>query len=398
MTAATTSKAPLGTAETTRVWWPLAASWMLMGLELPALSAVVARLDDPTVHLAAFGGLVFPLALIIESPIIMMLAASTALSRDWPAYRRLKGFMWRIAAALTALHVLLAFTPLYDLVAIHVIGAPEPILEPGRLGLQLLTPWTWAIADRRFNQGVLIRCGRSSAVGIGTAIRLVATCSALLAGLLLGTLPGIAVATAALSVGVLTEAVYVRIVARPIMAERLPREPSTRHPLSFGGFLLFYVPLALTPLLQLLAQPIGSAAISRMPDPLLALAAWPALHGIIFLTRSFGIALNEVVVSLWDRPGAPVVLWRFAVGLGAVMIATLLLLVATPLARVWFGTICGLAEPLTDLATAALWLGLLLPGLSSIQSYFQGLLVHEQRTRAIPESVALFLIVIGGLL
>ena len=51
-----------------RAWLPLAASWLLMGLELPAVSAVMARLPDPERSLAAYGGVVFPLALLIESP------------------------------------------------------------------------------------------------------------------------------------------------------------------------------------------------------------------------------------------------------------------------------------------------------------------------------------------
>ena len=63
-----------------QIWWPLAASWLLMAVELPALSAVVARLANPEINLAAYGGIVFPVSLIIESPIIMLLSASTALS------------------------------------------------------------------------------------------------------------------------------------------------------------------------------------------------------------------------------------------------------------------------------------------------------------------------------
>ena len=63
-------------------WWPLAASWLLMGVELPALSAVMARLPNPEINLAAYGGIVFPLALIIESPVIMLMTASTALARS----------------------------------------------------------------------------------------------------------------------------------------------------------------------------------------------------------------------------------------------------------------------------------------------------------------------------
>ena len=43
-----------------------------MSIELPLVSAVMARLSDPTIHLAAYGGVVFPIALVIEAPIIML--------------------------------------------------------------------------------------------------------------------------------------------------------------------------------------------------------------------------------------------------------------------------------------------------------------------------------------
>src|SRR5574341_30925 len=143
-----------------QTWWPLAASWVMMSMEGPALSAVIARLANPEINLAAYGGVVFPLALIIEAPIIMLLAASVALSKDWESYARVRRYMMTAGAALTALHVLLAFTPLYYFVVRGLIGAPEEILEPAHLGLKIMLPWTWSIAYRRFNQGALIRFGR----------------------------------------------------------------------------------------------------------------------------------------------------------------------------------------------------------------------------------------------
>lgn len=75
-----------------KTWWPLAASWLLMGLEGPAISAVIARLANPEINLAAYGGVVFPLTLFIEAPIIMLLAASTALDsiRDRVVYGCIK--------------------------------------------------------------------------------------------------------------------------------------------------------------------------------------------------------------------------------------------------------------------------------------------------------------------
>ena len=117
-----------------QTWWPLAASWVLMGAELPALSAVMARLAEPEINLAAYGGVVFPLALLILSPVIMLLAASTALSKDWPSYLLLRRFTMRTGALLTVLHILIAFTPLYYVVVggmvLRAVGrlAPTPFL------------------------------------------------------------------------------------------------------------------------------------------------------------------------------------------------------------------------------------------------------------------------------
>src|SRR5512139_206813 len=113
---------PLPLRVIARTWWPLAASWMLMGAELPMLSAVVARLPYPEVNLAAYGGVVFPLALVIESPIIMLLAASTALCKDYASYLTVRRFMMIAGAGLTALHVVVAFTPLYYVVVRGILG------------------------------------------------------------------------------------------------------------------------------------------------------------------------------------------------------------------------------------------------------------------------------------
>jgi Cu/Ag efflux pump CusA len=111
-------------------WWPLALSWFLIALELPALSAIIARLADPKINLAAYGGIVLPLALMIEAPIIMLLAASTALSKDCDSYRKIRKFMHTTAGVLTACHVIIVSTPLYFFITRQTIGSPEEIIIP----------------------------------------------------------------------------------------------------------------------------------------------------------------------------------------------------------------------------------------------------------------------------
>lgn len=379
-------------------WWPLATSWMLMGLELPLISAFIARLPHPQIGLAAYGSVVLPVALVIESPIIMLLAASTATSRNWDAYRVGRRLMWRWSLTLTALHALVAFTPLYDAVVVTLMGIPPEVREPARLGLQIMTPWTAAIAYRRFQQGVLIRFDRSRWVGLGTAVRLLGNLVVLTVGMAYGHLPGIVVGTLAVTTGVVAEAVFAGIVVHPVLAGSVRAAPPESHPLTDAAFLRFYLPLAFTPLLMFLAMPLASSAMSRMPRALDSLAVSPVVHGLTLTMRSLGFAFNEVVVAMLDRAGAPAALRRFIARLAAITCGVLLLIAATPLGGLWFRRVSALPPDLAALAAAAMWISFVLPALTAFQSWYQGVLVHSRKTRGVTESMAASLLAIVAVL
>lgn len=368
-----------------------------MALELPALSAVVARLPDPKVELAAYGGVILAIALVIESPIIMLLSASTALSRDRASYRELRQFTHRTAAVLTVLHVLIAATPLYDVVVGGWIGAPAPVVEAARPGLLIMTPWTWAIAYRRFNQGILIRFGHNRAVTVGTAIRLATNLFVLGFGWLGHTrgfldLGGATLASTAVASGVVAEAIYSGIRVRPVVDANLLADDPEHLPLRGRAFLAFYVPLALTTMIALFAQPLASAGVARMPDELASMAALPVVIGLTFLLQSQGLALAEVVVAGLERPGSERALLQFSgivsAGTGLIMFA----FAATPLATLWFGDISGLEPSLVELAQGALWFAIPIPILRAMQSFYSSVLVHARETRPVSEAVVVFLI------
>ena len=385
------SKVSIKTIYTT--WWPLAVSWFLMALELPALSAIVARLAEPKINLAAYGGIVFPLALIIEAPILMLLTASTALSKDWKSYKKIRRFMHTTSALLTGLHILIVSTPLYSFIVEYWIGAPQEIIAPARIGLAIMLPWTWAVAYRRFNQGVLIRLGHSVIVGKGTFVRLSADIIVLTIGYLIGTIPGIVVATSAVAAGVLSEAIFVGIKVQPVIKNQLQPLPEIHPELSRKVFLSYYIPLALTSLITLLSQPLISSALSRMPLALDSLAVWPVLSGMLFMFRSVGIAYNEVVVTLLDKPNSYFNLRKYALFLVSLTTGFLLLVTISPLSTIWFKYISALPPSLINLANTALWFSLIIPGATALQSWYQGILLHSGKTRAIPEAVAIFLCV-----
>ena len=373
---------PLPLSQVLRAWWPLAASWLFMSLEQPIVGAVIARLAEPTIQLAALG-VVFPLSLLIEAPIIMLLAASTALSKHRQAYALIHRFMMRAGALLTLLHALLAFTPLYDLVVVRLLNPPAEVLEPARWGLMMMLPFTWSIAYRRFHQGLLIRHGRSLTVSVGTLVRLCAILLSIGVARLLG-LPGIVVGTAGIVTGVLAEAAFIGWRARPVVRAQLPAEANS---LTWAAFYRFYAPLALTSLLLLAVQPLGSAALARMPQALDSLAAWPILSAFLFLLRSLGIAYNEVVVALLDERGSLRSLRRFSHLLGLAVTGVLLLVALSPLSRLFFGTVMGLKPDLAALAGGGLLLAAAWPALTVYQTLYQGVIVYDGQTRYVTQSV-----------
>ena len=385
---------PLSLSKIFKVWIPLAASWLLMGMELPILSAVVARLVEPEINLAAYGGIVFPIALIIEAPVIMLLAASTALSKDWASYKKLYTYMMLAGGLLTAVHLLVALSPLYYFVAESLLDAPPEIIEPARIGLMIMTPWTWTIAYRRLHQGIMIRFGHTNIVGIGTGVRLGLDILVLGVGYFLK-LPGIVVATSAVAAGVTAEAVYIGFRVQPVLRTDLKPAPAVQPALTYRAFFAFYIPLVMTSLLTLLIQPMGSAALSRMPRALESLAAWPVISGLVFMLRSMGVAFNEVVVALLDKPYSTKSLRRFTMLLSLGTTGILLIVAATPLSRLWLENFSGLSPELASLARNGIWFGFLLPGLNSVQSWYQGILLNSGKTRGISEAVAIFIVSAG---
>ena len=363
-----------------------------MGIELPMISSVVARLPDQTIQLAAFGGVVFPLALLVEAPVIMMLAASTALSTNAEAYQVLKRFMMRTALVMTLLHVAFAFTPLYDLVLVPLLDMPEEVIEPARMGFMLMLPWTWAIADRRFHQGVLIRFGQRSAVAVGTGVRLITTIFVLFVGWMIQ-IEGALLAGAALSVSTISEAIYARIRVRPVLHGALLENPINSRVVRGRALWKFYIPLAMTPFLQLAMQPIGAAGIDRMPNAVTSLAIWAPLSGLVFFCRSPGVGYNEVVIGYCTRPESRRALRRFAWMMGGAFSGLLALLSLPWIAQIWFGEIIGLKPKLVELGLTNIWIALPIPLMTFLQSYYQGVIVNAHRTRFITESVAIYALV-----
>ncbi len=372
-------------------WLPLFASWLLMTGEGPMLSAIVNRMPDEVVMLAALG-IVFALAVTIESPIVNLLATSTALVRDRPSFEVTRRFTLQAMAILTVVGALIGFGPLFSPVVEHLLGTPPEIARWVRPGMQIMVLWTPAIAWRRFLQGILIRFGRPRTIAAGTVLRLLATLGTGAALASFTDLPGIHVFSWALMAGVIGESVYATFVARPVLAAL---SSETSRPLSYDRLLRFHLPLAGTAILTLAGQPLVTFTLARLAEPTLNLAAWPLVFQALLFLRAASLALPEVVIALSDAEGAEAALRRFAWGLTAIIGALTVLLVATPLLRLY---LFGLQDA-DPLVAERAWLGIALsvplPAGAVLITWLQGRLIHREQTSAVNVSTAVQLAVLA---
>ena len=375
---------PLTHMGVVRFWLPLAGTWLMMAAEGPYLAALIARLDNPTENLAAFG-VTLALAIIIESPVIMLMSASTALVEDRESYRALQRFAYGLNVALTVVQLAILVPFVFSTLA-RTLGLPAEVAELVHGGLLLLLPWPAAIGYRRFRQGLLIRAGRTRHVAYGTLIRLTTMSLTALAAFRFSSLAGAYVGALALSAGVMVEAIASRIMTASTVADLLA---SRRHDdrlgsLRLGALTRFYLPLALTSFIALASQPMVTFFMGQSRHAIESLAVLPVILGLTFVFRAIGLSYLEAVIALIGpryEHLAPV--RNVAVVLGASTVFSLGAIAFTPLAGVWFHRVSGLSAALTEFAVLPLQIMSVLPAFSVLLAFERGVLVHAHRNATI---------------
>lgn len=371
-------------------WLPLAATWLMMAIEGPYIAAIVARMPAAAQSLAAYG-VATSLAWLIESPIMMLLSASTALVRDRSSYLMLRRFAFMLNGLVTLGMLILSLPAVFQFVGERAIGLPPGISRLAHVSTMILIFWPAAIGYRRFYQGILVRHHQTRRVAYGTVIRLttMSVTAAVLA--LTVNLPGATIGAIALLTGVVFEAAASRWMARHILAELMgTSESGSGVPLTLTSVARFYFPLALTSMLSMALGPLVTFGLARGRAPVESLAVWPVVNSIVFLFRSGGVAFQEVGIALTgterEHEGE---VRRTALLLGALWSLALAVVAFTPLEAVLFRRVAGLTPELAAFAVWPVRVMALLPALEFILSMQRSRWILNKRTGVITVATAI---------
>ncbi len=376
------------------LWWPLAASSLLMSAEMPFINAGIARTGNAEIALAAFG-LAASLAILTEAPVLLLNSTTAALAKDRPMFRLLQRFAIHLGIFVTVAHFLLSFTPLYDVFLRQWMGVPDPVADACLPALRVLIFWPAPVGWRRFHQGLIIRMRRTQLIGAGTVARLCVTVTVTVLTIVVLGWPGQIGGAAAAGSAVCAEALLITYWARRLLPD-LPDAPALT--MNYGQLFHFYLPLMMVSLMSILAQPILSTGLARASFPTESLASWPTLWGLSSLLASFCQPMQETTITFADRHGALASIRRFGLALGLGASAFLAVLAFTPLAGLYFGQLIGLPANLRAFTDPAIVLMIPFPFLLACEVMLRGFMIKHQRTGAARLAMACYMLVLGAAL
>ena len=374
-------------------WGPLALTWLMMAIEQPILIAFIARLEDAKINLAAFG-IAGAFAMIIESPIIMLMSASTALVSGRNSYKKLKKFADILNIGITVTQLVILIPPVFNFIVIDLMEVPEEVARLAHIALFIFLPWAASIGYRRFYQGILIRSNLTRRVTYGTMVRLTVI---VVTGLVLyaAGVKGAYAGAAAMSLAVLVEAIATRIMVNGALKALLQREDRANGNLTLRSISKFYFPLAITSILSLGVHPFVTFFLGRSHMALESLAVLPVVNSLVFIFRSMGLSYQEVNIALiGERKENYRILSNFALYMGIVVTVLISVLAFTPMADYWFIRISGLSTELAELSYLPLKIMILLPALTVLLNFQRSTLIINGTTGAISVATAVELVAI----
>ncbi len=361
-----------------REFLPLSLSDVTMACGDPMLTTTLAHLPSAQINIAAVG-IAKSLAIFFESPIIMILHAANALAASSNSRKALWRFTLLVGGGLTFLLSLLGLPIIFNFVGVSLLGISPAMLTTVSQVLLLMGGWPFAIAWRRYFQGLLIYHGQSHALAKASICRLFTLALVLTTGFLLHISGGI-VAGFGLMSGVIVEAIVVTIFARRSGAT-LPPEIVTQPnlPSNLAQVWKFYLPLANSMMVVWGGRTILISILARAQDATIAIAAWSAAWGLVLVIANSTRMVQQMVIKYRHQVSDKQLL-IFAVSVGSACSTLLLLMSVTPIGDRIVQSFIGNDLTLANSIKPVLLICTIVPLFVALQNATQGFLVSENRT------------------
>jgi hypothetical protein len=268
---------------------------------------------------------------------------------------------------------------IFNSVGVSLLGVPPAMLATVSQVLLIACGWPFAIAWRRYFQGLLIYHGQPRAVATASIFRLLTLAVILVSGFFLQVSGGVLAGIALIS-GVIVEAIAVTIFARQTGAT-IPPEAVTQPnlPRNLAQVWKFYLPLANTMMVVWGGRTILISILARAEDATIAIAAWSAAWGLVLVIANSTRMVQQIVIRYRHQIRERQLL-TFAVSVGAACCVLLLFMSLTPIGDRIVQSFIGNDLTLANSIKPVILICTIVPLLVALQNAIQGFLVSESRT------------------
>ncbi len=379
--------------EIIRFYAPLLLTSQMMTLSGPIINVAVGRAADPKLDFASYW-IGFAVLLFLESPCLVTQQVTATLVDGYWSIRRLMtvSLVVGFGASLTAL--LVACTPLGDLVFLDFIHTTARVAERATNVLIILSPVPVIIAVRGIATGIAIKEKQTGMIARATIGRIVVLASIAGIAVAIGTGSGAYAGATALLSGLIVETLMVFRSAAPELKRRLAiREPEGER-LTYGEIIRIGAPVSLSAYVWTVSRPVVNAILGRLPDPELAQAGFGVVTPLVLLTCSPLWAIQNVTLILPESRADLRRAIRFGVALMITFSIIIIVMAATPVRDFLLHGVFNLAPDLEREVAPALFLIVFEPFFLGARSLSQGLLMRARKTTIIGVSSLIKLIVV----
>ncbi|MBD2179186.1 hypothetical protein H6F42_19880 [Pseudanabaena sp. FACHB-1998] len=378
-----------------REFLPLSLSDVTMACGDPAVTMTLAYLPEAQVNLASLG-VAKSLAVLFESPIIMILHASNALAGNAASRIALWRFTLLGGGILSGLLYLLALPPVFSIVGIQWLAIPANMAASVQNIILIMGGWAFVIAWRRYFQGLLIYHGHAAALAKASLLRLAVLCITLAIGFGLK-LSGWLLAGGALMIGVTCEAILITAFAYQLgavtkVSNKISKldaveltkvsDVDSNFPKNIKQVWQFYYPLANSMLVVWGGRALLLSILGRGDDATTAIASWSAAWGLVLVIANSTRMVQQIVIKYHARMAFSS-LFMFALSIGLTCSLILFLMVATPISDQVIGSFIGNDMVLVAQIKPVILVCAIIPMLTALQNAGQGFLVGQGKTNRV---------------
>lgn len=346
------------------------------------MNALLARARDPEVSIAGFA-IALGVIGVVALPQFRIQQLTLVFLNDRQALSNLRRFVVATAIVVGVISLLVAFTPLAELILGGIFAAEGELLAQARTGLATLSAFPVLMVARTHLHGAALRLGRPRLVWLGTAIG-AGGAVGISAALLAAGAQGAAAAGVGTTLAAAVETVLLLIATRGPLRRELPERVTNGADASLGAIMRFFAPLVFAALLPAATTPVLNAALARAAEPEASIAAFAVALGLFQFLSLLLWGAQPTILALLGRGHAIRRVATLSNGVAAaVLVVSLAAGFIPPFTQAIVEGISGAHDRLAELSVLGLRVLAPLPLILIQEQIFASALMQVRRTRPI---------------